>query len=132
MLAEDDTFMSENSYQTPSNFSSREVAGFTGPWAGFGVRLLAYLIDVLPITFAIAAFFYWFLGFDETFQRYSTAQGGVNARIEFLAQRNQIRDLSFFVYLVYSTLLEGSAMQGTFGKRLLGLRVMDNSILLSG
>lgn len=117
--------MSENPYQTPSKANTHNSEGFNAPWAGFGARLLAYLIDVLPITLAIAAFYYLFLGFDETFQRYSTARGDINARIEFLAQRNQIRDLSFLVYIIYCALLEGSAMQGTFGKRLLGLRVTD-------
>ncbi len=119
--------MLDNPYQPPNSSSTQEIEGFAGPWAGFGVRLLAYVIDVLPITLGILALFFLFLGFDETFQRYTTARGDTNARIEFMAQRYQIRILSFLVYIIYCALLEGSAMQGTFGKRLLGLRVTDEN-----
>ena len=39
---------------------------------------------------------------------------------------HQIRDLSLTVYLLYCALTECSILQGTIGKRLLGLRVTDN------
>jgi uncharacterized RDD family membrane protein YckC len=85
------------------------------------------LIDVVPITLLIAAVFYLFLGFDETLQKYlRRAADDLNARIEFISQRNQIRDLSFVVYILYCAILEGSALQGTIGKRLVGIRVTDN------
>lgn len=119
--------MSENPYQSPLDPGTHDAADFTAQWAGFRIRLLAYLIDALPITFATAAFFYLFLGFDETFRRYSAARGDIEARIAFLTQRNQIRDLSFVVYIIYCALTEGSAMQATVGKRLLGLRVTDDN-----
>ncbi|MGH7137906.1 MAG: RDD family protein [Pirellulales bacterium] len=64
---------------------------------------------------------------DAASRRYSTARGDISARIDFLTQRNQIRDLSFVVYIVYCALTEGSAMQATVGKRLLGLRVTDDN-----
>ncbi|MBT9311010.1 RDD family protein [Leptothoe kymatousa] len=95
--------------------------------AGLGARLLAYLIDILPIILVTSAVFYLFLGFDETIQQYLNARDDINTRIAFLRQRNQIRDFSFLVYIVYCGFLEGSAMQGTIGKRLLGLRVTDKN-----
>lgn len=95
--------------------------------AGLGARLLAYLIDILPIILVTSAGFYLFLGFDETIQQYLNARDDINTRIAFLRQRNQIRDFSFLVYIVYCGFLEGSAMQGTIGKRLLGLRVTDKN-----
>lgn len=97
------------------------------PIAGLGARALAYFIDIVPITLVIVVVFYIFLGFDETTQQYFNARDDINARIAFLAQRNQIRDLSFLIYIVYGAILEGSAMQATFGKQLMGLRVTDNS-----
>ena len=124
-ITEEDPLVSENPYESPFGSKARSDGAFTTQSAGFGVRLLAYLIDVLPIILATSAVFYFFLGFDETFQRYSNARGDIEARAAFLKQRNQIRDLSFIVYIVYCAFTECSAMQGTFGKRLLGLRVTD-------
>ena len=98
---EEHLLVSENPYEAPSESTSRDDGAFNAQWAGFGARLLAYLIDVVPITSAVAAVFYLFLGFDETFQQYSSARGDLDARIEFLAQRNQIRDVSFLAYIVY-------------------------------
>ncbi|MEZ6041360.1 MAG: RDD family protein [Planctomycetaceae bacterium] len=100
---------------------------FTRPLAGFGARLLAYLIDVVPITLAVASIFYFFLGFDEAVRQYVAARDDIDNRIDFLARRNQIRDFSFVVYIIYCGLLEGSAMQGTLGKRLVGVRVTDEN-----
>ncbi|MGM0490689.1 MAG: RDD family protein [Planctomycetota bacterium] len=119
--------VSKNPYQSSSGSQTRGDARFTAQWAGFGARLLAYMIDILSITLATGAVFYFFLGFDETVQRYFSERGDINARIEFLTQRNQIRDLSFIIYIVYCALTECSAMQATIGKRLFGLRVTDNN-----
>jgi uncharacterized RDD family membrane protein YckC len=89
-------------------------------------RLGAYLIDIFPITALLAAIFYFLLGFDETVHHYfDRGQSDIEARIAFLKERNLIRDLSLLVYLLYAAVLEGSAMQGTVGKWLLGLRVTD-------
>ncbi|MFN9077510.1 MAG: RDD family protein [bacterium] len=93
--------------------------------AGFGRRVAAYLIDVLPITAATAVFFYSYLGFDETFRRYLDAPDDLNARIAFMSQRNNIRDLSLLIYILYCMVADASPLQGTVGKRLLGLRVSD-------
>ena len=93
--------------------------------ASFGRRLAAYLIDVLPITAATAACFYLYLGFDERVLRYLDAPNDLNARIAFMEQRNSIRDLSFFAYILYCIVADASPLQGTIGKRILGLRVAD-------
>jgi len=96
-------------------------------YAGFGVRLAAYLIDVIPITLLTATVFYLFFGFDENLERYfNRAPDDIDARIEFLSQRNQIRDLSFVAYLLYCAVLEGTALRGTVGKWLLGMQVVDD------
>jgi uncharacterized RDD family membrane protein YckC len=119
--------MSENPYQPSLRPDSQDNADSSLQCAGFGLRLAAYLMDVIPIILLIGAVFYLFFGFDETLQRYSSrAPDDIDARIEFLVQRNQIRDLSFLAYIVYCAILEGSPLRGTIGKRLLGLRVTDN------
>ena len=94
--------------------------------AGFWRRFAAYLLDVLPITLVVAAIFYSFLGFDRTIARY--LHGGPRdhpARAAFLRERNQIRNLSLVVYIVYAAAFEASALKATPGKRLLGMRVTD-------
>ena len=119
--------MNENPYQPPVETDSIDDVDVHMQWAGIGPRLGAYLIDVLPITLAIAFVYYFFLGFDATWERYTNSSGDIDARVTFLSQRNQIRDLSFTVYLLYCALTECSALQGTIGKKLLGIRVTDNN-----
>jgi len=118
--------MQDNPYAAPANPTSAEAETASAPTAGFGARLLAYTIDVVPLTLLTAAIFYCFLGFDETLKRYLADRGNLEARIDYLSQRNQIRDLSFLIYVFYCSVAECSLMQGTFGKRLLGLRVTND------
>lgn len=93
--------------------------------AGFGRRVWAFLIDVLPIVlFTCGAYYLWF-GFDETWQAYQDDPREPGARAKFLLQRNSIRNVTLLLWLVYCALLEASRWQGTIGKRLMGLRVTD-------
>lgn len=94
-------------------------------YAGFWRRLAAYTLDVVPITLATTGVFYFFLGFDQTWNAYWSSPG-VETRAAFLDERNQIRDLSFVIWLVYSTVFEASPLQGTLGKRVLGIKVVDD------
>ena len=119
--------MPENSSESSPPAHGLHQPPFTAQWAGLGARAIAYLIDILPITLVMVAIFYLFFGFDQTAQQYFNSRDDINARIHFLQQRNQIRDLSFLLYIIYGTFTEGSAMQGTLGKRLMGLRVTDNN-----
>ena len=54
--------MNENPYQPPVETDSIDDVDVHMQWAGIGPRLGAYLIDVLPITLAIAFVYYFFLG----------------------------------------------------------------------
>ena len=94
-------------------------------YAGFWRRFVAYLIDVLPITLGIATIFYMTTDFDVVMQRYLNEQGNLQARIDFLQQRNQVRDLSLIVWLIYSMIADCSPLQGTHGKRILAIKVVD-------
>jgi uncharacterized RDD family membrane protein YckC len=92
--------------------------------AGFWRRLGAYAIDVVPIVVLTAMMFYLFVGFDQTWQAYRAESRNLQARTQFLAERNQIRDSAFLIWLIYSTLMEASALQGAFGKRIMRIRVV--------
>jgi uncharacterized RDD family membrane protein YckC len=88
-------------------------------------RLAAYLIDTLPLTLIVTGIFWAFFGLDEAWRAYSAADRSPSARAEFLTLRNRVRDLTFLVWVVYCVVLEASPWQATAGKRLLGLRVVD-------
>ncbi|OOG78073.1 RDD family protein [Algoriphagus sp. A40] len=90
-----------------------------------GERLIAYLIDILLIVVIVTGFFYFFLGFDGVLENYFSQKGDLLARIEFLKQRNWIRNISFIAWILYCIPLEASPTQGTLGKRLMGIRVVD-------
>jgi len=92
--------------------------------AGFWRRLAAYLVDVLPIVLLVAVVFYVYFGFDETWRAYRSQPNDPEALARFLAERNMIRNLSFLLWIVYSTIMEASPLQGTLGKFALRMRVV--------
>jgi len=96
--------------------------------AGFGKRFVAFWIDYLPIALTTLAIAYFFLGFDTTVSRFlARAPGDFQTRIEFLQERNRIRNASLCLYVLYCMVLEASALQATLGKWLLGIQVVDTS-----
>jgi len=92
---------------------------------GFWKRVLAYTIDIIPITLAVATVFYFFFGFDEAIHARFMRMDDLDARVRFLKLRNWVRDLSFLVWLGYCLIMEPSPLQGTFGKRIVGIIVVD-------
>jgi len=94
--------------------------------ASRGRRLLAYLLDMLPIVMIVAAFFYLFLDLDQVWREYWKDTQNPVARGEFLYQRNWIRNITFVLWIVYCIGMEGSAYQGTLGKYLTGIKVIDD------
>lgn len=103
-------------------------------YTGFWKRLLAYLIDIIPITLLVASIVYFLFGFDEIWQRYRTNIHDLDAKAEFLSVRNMIRDISLVVWIVYCAIFESSKIQGTIGKRIIGAKVVaaDGSRLSFG
>lgn len=95
--------------------------------ASRGNRFLAYLLDIVPIIVLVAAFFYFFLGFDQVWQEYWKDTQNPIARGPFLEKRNWIRNISFLAWIAYCIVMEGSSYQGTFGKYLAGIKVIDET-----
>jgi uncharacterized RDD family membrane protein YckC len=96
-------------------------------YAGFWKRFVAYLIDntlVFVITFLV---FYFFLGFDQSLKDFIDSDHGLEARIEFYPERNIVRDTSLILWLIYSIVMEASALKGTIGKRVLKISVVDKN-----
>lgn len=92
--------------------------------AGFWRRLAAYTIDVLPILVLTTTVFWFVLGFDRTWRTHSADPHNLELLAQFYIERNRIRDFSFLLWLVYSTILEASPLQGTVGKLILRLKVV--------
>jgi uncharacterized RDD family membrane protein YckC len=90
-------------------------------------RLLAYTIDTVPIALVLVLISYNFLGFDEIYERYSNRGDDLEPRKEFIKHRNMIREFAFLVWIVYCMFMEASVYQGTFGKKLMGIKVVDEN-----
>lgn len=93
--------------------------------ARFGRRLLAFLIDIIPITMLVGALFALFGDFDQTLKEYLSHPHDMQQRAQFLLDRNHIRDLALACWLMYSTVMDALPIQGTLGKRWLKIRVVD-------
>lgn len=91
-------------------------------YAGFWRRGFAYLIDIIPIVFLVGAF-----GPSFGLEGLGSIQlpDSFDSRVHTKLLQNQIRDISLVVWLVYSFLCDCSPLQGTLGKRILGIKVVD-------
>lgn len=96
-------------------------------YARFWRRLVAYWIDAFPILVVTSLAFYFFFGFDVTLRTYLHGPRDFESRMAFISARSHIRVLSFLIWLIYSCIMDASAYQGTLGKRLLGMRVVDET-----
>ena len=93
-------------------------------YAGFWRRVGAYTLDIVPITAITAGFFYFFLGFGELWQA-SRNDPTVETLILYHTERNLIRGYTFIIWLLASMIFEASPMQGTPGKYICGIKVVD-------
>jgi uncharacterized RDD family membrane protein YckC len=96
-------------------------------YAGFWQRVVAHLLDVLPITLLVFGIAYNFLGFDDAWRTFRERGGvrNVEAYEEYLIERNIYRDIAFLIHVFYGALMESSSWQATVGKRALGIRVVS-------
>ena len=95
--------------------------------AGFWRRTLAYTVDILPITLIVATVFHLFFGLDEAFRNQIAAPRDLDTRLELYRVRNQARDLTFAIWVLYCIVFEWSPLQGTLGKLLVGIKVVDRN-----
>ncbi|WP_263081532.1 RDD family protein [Endozoicomonas sp. Mp262] len=95
-------------------------------YVGFWKRLLAYIIDVTPIFIAVFCIAYFLLGFDVSMADYLNGNQILDEKIQFIAERNMIRDTAFLLWVAYGFFMDCSKFQGTHGKVLLGIRVVND------
>lgn len=94
-------------------------------YGGFWRRLIAYLMDVIPIVIVIGTIFYFFFGLDQVIQEKFSNRLDIEVYIRFLYLRNWVRELSFLAVIIYGVIMEASPFQGTIGKFIMGLKVVD-------
>jgi uncharacterized RDD family membrane protein YckC len=104
--------------------------------ASFFKRLVAYLIDILPISFLVVGICMLFFGFGGNIQEALNAGKSIN---EFLKNQADSPDrtmqieqvimanVSFAIWIIYSIVMETSIHQGTFGKKLMGIKVVGET-----
>lgn len=85
--------------------------------AGFGIRLVAYLIDVIPLTILMVIAIKFGYDYLET--------DGSDAAQFLKGNKGLVRSSTMFLYLGYCAVFETSPMEATPGKWLMGLRVTD-------
>jgi len=104
------------------SFDLPAAAAPAGLWRRFG----AYFFDSVLITLAVAVVYYTGLGFDDALSQFLQATPeNPEQRLRYLAERSLIRNIALFLYLAYATVAEASPLEGTIGKWLLSIRVVD-------
>lgn len=94
--------------------------------ASFGRRAVAALFDIALILTAMTVYYWFFRGFDAVFQ--AQRNDVLRAMLPpgtFERSILKIVGLSMLAHLVYGVLTEQSPWSGTFGKILVGIRVVD-------
>jgi len=91
-------------------------------------RLLAYVIDILPITLIVFYFFISFTSYSELFQGYiKLAESGTleMSKLDpaFIRYTNHINMIIILILGLYGAYAETTPWQGTFGKKLLKIKV---------
>lgn len=93
-------------------------------------RLLAYIIDILPITIVVFYYFISFTNYSVLFQDYMKfAESGTMDMSKlspaFIKYTNHINMIVVVILGLYGAYAETTSWQGTFGKRLLKIKVGD-------
>lgn len=93
-------------------------------------RLLAYLIDILPITIIVFYYFISFTNYSVLFKDYiNLAESGAldMSKLDpaFIKYTNHINMVVVVILGLYSAYAETTSWQGTYGKKILKIKVGD-------
>jgi len=94
-------------------------------YAGFWIRVLAYVIDALLLALLSFIFDLLFNSLAQEMQM-SVMAGHSASLLAVLLPFSMSIAMALF-YLLYEIILTSSSMQGTIGKRVLGLKVVDEN-----
>jgi len=86
-------------------------------------RLLAGIIDIVPVYLACFLFLYLFTDYDFAWKHRSDPV----FRAEYLWRDTVMRACAFLLYILYCALSEASPWQASLGKKLMRLKVVRNN-----
>jgi uncharacterized RDD family membrane protein YckC len=95
--------------------------------ADHGKRFSSFIIDLLTIQIIVFILFYFFFDNDHTLSRFINQEVPTTPRIQFLKERNIIRYISFIIWMLYCIVMESSKFQGTYGKIIMNIKVVDHN-----
>ena len=93
--------------------------------ASFFKRFIAYLIDILPIAFVVVTIAMLKFGFGQSFFELSKDDQNFGALKTFQIENNIVSMICLAVWIIYSIAMDCSEHQGTYGKKLLKIKVVN-------
>ena len=94
-------------------------------FAGFGLRFCAYLIDIIPIIIVLNILIKSLYGINPFESGGRLIEIAGQEFEETKVTRLIVRYVSFLLWISYCAVMESSHFQGTFGKKILGIKVVD-------
>lgn len=93
--------------------------------AGFQKRFLAYLIDIIPIVIGAMLIANFLFGINLFSKDSEIVVIGNQVFTESSISRIIVRYVSFLIWIFYSIIMDSSRFQGTYGKQLMKIKVVD-------
>ncbi len=93
--------------------------------ASFFRRLIAYLIDTMPITIFVTSIAMLFFGFGASVETFLKDPTDFSARKDFQIETQIISSICTVIWIIYCIVMETSAQQGTFGKKIMNIKVVN-------
>ncbi len=93
--------------------------------ASFFKRFVAYLIDILPIAFVVVVIAIVKFDFGQSFFELSKDAENFGALKTFQIENNIISMVCLVIWIIYSIAMDCSVHQGTYGKKLLNIKVVN-------
>lgn len=95
-------------------------------YGSFGTRFLSYIIDIIPFVFIAILILYFGFAMSPLESDYAINATSKNKFIgDPMANRSLIRYLALIIWIVYSMIVDSSVQQGTFGKKSVQLKVVN-------
>lgn len=90
-------------------------------------RLLAYIIDIFPIIFILCFIFYEFYGMTHIVEQYISEPENEKYATQFVELNNLISTIALIVWIAYCLFVDALPIQGTLGKKLMKIKVVDGA-----
>jgi uncharacterized RDD family membrane protein YckC len=93
--------------------------------ASFFKRFVAYLIDIIPIALVVVVIAMLKFDFGKAFIELSNDAENFSALKTFQMENNILSMICLVIWIIYSIAMDCSAHQGTYGKKLLSIKVVN-------